>query len=396
MKLLIVHQHDPTIPNVGGIGTFIDAFIRNAPTELDIDLVGVSVNTEQYPLGQWHEFVISQRRFRFLPVLEANPVHVPLFPLTIRLLWSLYRHKHMLDLDNTVIEFHRVEYLLGFITNKNAKVLFLHGHNMKDFYNNKTEVRWGKFPWLYFALEKRLLPQADYVHIVREDAVKDYQEFYPAKADVISFLPTWVDESVFQCLAENERTVLRERLCQTINVDPGSTLYLFVGRFEGQKDPLRLLAAFKQVKATNPTAVLLLIGDGSLKAKMQAFIAEHGLAEAVHFLRPMPQTEMSKWMNSADALCLTSAFEGMPCVILEALYCGLPVVSTAVGEAWRLIGNSEGGRLVEGTSAEAFAQGMLDIIAAPPGRQSCRNQVTPYTAAKILVPTYQLHSQLGK
>ncbi|VAW91127.1 hypothetical protein MNBD_GAMMA21-2116 [hydrothermal vent metagenome] len=87
MKLLLIHQHDPTIPHVAGIGTFINTFIRNAPKDLEIQLVGVTVQAERFPVGEWHELSLGEKKFQFFSMLNSNPVHVPFFPLSFRILW---------------------------------------------------------------------------------------------------------------------------------------------------------------------------------------------------------------------------------------------------------------------------------------------------------------------
>ena len=111
---------------------------------------------------------------------------------------------------------------------------------MKDFYNRKTEVRWGKFPGLYFWLEKKLLPQASHTYIVREDAVMDYQKKYPAKADHISFLPTWVDEEVFYSLNEQSRSVLRKKMIG-IRISAGFTQEQMAKALKTQKSNISRL-----------------------------------------------------------------------------------------------------------------------------------------------------------
>jgi glycosyltransferase involved in cell wall biosynthesis len=285
--------------------------------------------------------------------------------------------------------------MLAFLGSRNVKILFLHGHNFKDFYNKKTEVRWGKFPWLYFWLENKLLPLFNHIYTVREDAAHYYKTKYPTKAHDISFLPTWVDDTIFYSIEEGQRRALCEKLTQEKGIPASSKMFLFVGRYEGQKDPLRLLDAFRQVKTQNSNAVLILIGEGSLKAKMQQYVQDHNLSAAVRFLPPMAQQDIAQWMNVADVLCLSSAFEGMPLVVIEALYCGLPVVSTAVGETARLLGNLQGGRLVTDESAEAFAKQMIDLIENPPTREVCKKQAEPFTARQILAPVYQYHRQMS-
>lgn len=396
VKLVLVHQHDPTVPHVGGIQTFIDTFIRNAPEDFSVDLLGVTSQPDLYPVARWHHLTIGEKACRFFPLVAAHPVNVQRIPLSMRMLWALYRYRSRMALDDAILEFHRVEPMLGFTGCRNRKVLFIHGHNWKDFYNRSTEVRWGRAPWLYFQLERRLLPRASHVYLVREDAAADYRKLYPDKREEISFLPTWVDETVFCSMPERDRREVRKKLLDEQGIPPGSKVLLFVGRYEGQKDPLRLLAAFRLVRERDPGVYLVLIGEGALKRDMQEYVAGSELSRSVVFLPPMMQNRISEWMNAADALCLSSAFEGMPRAAVEALHCGLPVVGTAVGETRRLIGDRQGGRLVADEGDEPFASAVLDLIDEPPDRESCRRQVEAYTAVKVLAPVYDYYRRLAE
>lgn len=387
MRLALIHQHDPTVPHVGGIQTFINTLIRNAPDDLDVDLLGVSSRPEAYPVGQWHALTMGAKAFRFFPLVAAHPVEISRIPLSFKMLLALYRYRRRLALNGAILEFHRIEPMLGFLFAANEKVLFLHGNNRKDFYNRKTEVRWGRCPALYFFLEAWLLRRARHVYTVREDAVHDYRLAFPDMDNAISFLPTWVDEMVFSALSPVDRENLRMRLLREQNLPLESKVLLFVGRYEGQKDPFRLLEAFRLV-AERRRVCLILIGEGTLKEPMRRFVVDNGLSDVVRFMPPMDQSGVSEWMNAADGLCLSSAFEGMPRVVVEALHCGLPVVGTAVGETVRLIGGTRGGRLVAEAGASAFAAAVLDLLADPPSADCCRRQVHDFTARKILEPVY--------
>src|SRR3989338_4161542 len=113
MKLVLVHQHDPTVPHIGGIQTFIDTFIRNAPEELAIDLLGVTAQPKRYPVGKWHVLSIGEKTFRFFPLVAAHPVNITRVPLSIKILWSLYRYRRRIAFQGAILEFHRIQPMLG-------------------------------------------------------------------------------------------------------------------------------------------------------------------------------------------------------------------------------------------------------------------------------------------
>ena len=78
-----------------------------------------------------------------------------------------------------------------------------------------------------------------------------------------------------------------------------------------------------------------------------------------------PQDELVKYMSACDALILTSVHEGAPLVVREALACGLPVVSTDVGDVAELIGGVDGCALTTDDSPQAIADGLARVLAEP-------------------------------
>ncbi len=395
MRVILIHQYDPTIHNVGGIGTFINTFIKYAPMDLEVDLLGVTAEPQRYPVGRWHRLKAGQKDFNFFPLVAAHPIHRGRIPLNIRLTWALRQYRPVIDFKDAIIEIHRIEPAAVLRDLKNPKVLFLHAHSM-DLYNPHTEVVWKKCPWLYFWLEARLIHAMDQVFIVREDAVDFYRKKYPKLADQIFFLPTWSDEEVFHSLPEEVRLQEKEKLAQIHKFNPAKHLLLFVGRFEGQKDPLLLLESFSQLNGALAGAQLVMIGEGSLESEIRNFISCKGLEARVHLVGPQSQSEIARWMNAADAFVLSSAFEGMPRVVVEALQCGLPVVSTDAGEAKRLVAHFSAGRIVTERTPRAFNQALQEVLGQKPDRQACQSQAAPFTAGKILQKVYSAYQRLER
>ena len=394
MKVVIFHQHDPGASHVGGIQTFLNTFIKYAPAHFSIELVGLTTDPKQRPVGRWQEIRLGEKVFRFLPVIAAQPNLRGLMPITVRMVAGVRRHWSRIDVRNAVLEIHRVEPAIALAGGKGApKVLFLHAHS-EDLRNRKTEVLWGKMPAAYQSLESVLIGGMSHVYIVREDAVEFYRKRYPRLADRISFLPTWVDEEVFASLPEPQRSGIRADLAGRYRFDPAGRLLLFVGRFEGQKDPMRLLESFRGLDGVLPGASLVMIGEGKMEGQIRRFIRGNRLEEKIRLIGPQPQAELARWMNAADSLVLSSAYEGMPRVVVEALRCGLPVVSTDVGEVRRLIGPG-GGRLVTQAGAGPFSEGIVDLLKGPPSRQACRDQAAPFTAQRILEQVYSLYEKIA-
>jgi glycosyltransferase involved in cell wall biosynthesis len=278
-------------------------------------------------------------------------------------------------------------------------VLFTH-QNIMDIRNPHCEVRWRRFPWLYFQLEKRYLRRMSWVYCVNREGVRYYRDTYPDMADRIAFVPTWVDEEVFYPRPAPERQMLRRRLLAELNPgSPPSRIVLFVGRLEGPKDPELLLASFRALLQLEPGAALAIVGTGTLEPSVRRRAAELGLGDRVFFLGPRPQQEVAELLNAADLLLLTSAFEGMPMTVLEALGCGLPVVSTDVGEVGLVVRDGTSGMLVKECNPEALARAVVRVIGLKAAGQitveTCVASVAPYLARTVLKEMYDLHRRLA-
>jgi glycosyltransferase involved in cell wall biosynthesis len=116
-------------------------------------------------------------------------------------------------------------------------------------------------------------------------------------------------------------------------------LILSVGRLSREKDHRTLLRAMTLIPPERPWR-LAILGDGPERTALQAVARSYGLADRVEFAGYV--TDVFSWMMRASILVLSSIYEGLPCVIMEALACGTPVVSTDCPHGPREI--LEGGR----------------------------------------------------
>jgi glycosyltransferase involved in cell wall biosynthesis len=104
---------------------------------------------------------------------------------------------------------------------------------------------------------------------------------------------------------------------------------IWVGRLDEPKNPGLLLEAFSIVQSTYDVS-LLYAGDGPLREKLERRCQDLGLFERVKFIGFYPYPY--ELIAVSDLLVISSDREGLPSVIIEAMYCGLRVVSTDCGE----------------------------------------------------------------
>ena len=177
---------------------------------------------------------------------------------------------------------------------------------------------------------------------------------------------------------------LAERLC--IRGDTRKFRFvLSAGRLTEIKKPL--LAVETLATLGDDRAHLLVAGSGELDADLTTRAAELGVSQRVHVLGDRPREEIAQLMQASDALLLTARSEGGgPRVVLEALACGLPVVSTSVVEIHRTVATGVNGWLVDEASPEPLADGLKWVFSQPHEEvaRAAAAAVEPFTAARML------------
>lgn len=163
------------------------------------------------------------------------------------------------------------------------------------------------FRWLI----KKLYPQADFLLMNATRIGTDLQENYgvtiPMKLSVNPIDLARIAEQGKKTIATN-----------------GVFTFVHVGAFRLQKNHLLLIEAF--AKIYHLPVQLWLVGKGDFMENTKAQVIDLGLQEKVRFWDFQPNP--FQFMTSADCMVMSSHFEGLPNVFLEALACGLPIIST--------------------------------------------------------------------
>jgi teichuronic acid biosynthesis glycosyltransferase TuaC len=95
--------------------------------------------------------------------------------------------------------------------------------------------------------------------------------------------------------------------------------------------------------------MLAIIGEGTYRPRLESQIKRLNLQDNVKLFGSCPNTELSKWYSAADLFCLASEREGCPNVLLEAIACGCPVVTTDAGGIREIVTSPSLGMLVDRT-----------------------------------------------
>ena len=159
--------------------------------------------------------------------------------------------------------------------------------------------------------------------IISEAAAERFIRERIIPADLLRVVPNGVDPELYRQPAE-----VRDGLRRALGLG-GEFVWLAVGRFETAKDYPNMLRGFASVRERHPEAVLLLAGRGALQSETESLARELEVGPAVRFLGV--RDDVAALLSAADGYLMSSAWEGMPMVLLEAAAGGLPVVTTRVG-----------------------------------------------------------------
>jgi glycosyltransferase involved in cell wall biosynthesis len=136
-----------------------------------------------------------------------------------------------------------------------------------------------------------------------------------------------------------------------------------VTRLSPQKAPLDFVTAAAQVAASRPGAHFVVVGDGPLRAEVESRVAAAGLAGRFHLTglrRDVPDL-----LHSFDVFALTSLWEGLPRVLIQAMAAGLPVVATAVDGSAEAVEDGVNGLLTPPGDPQALAAALLRLLGDP-------------------------------
>jgi glycosyltransferase involved in cell wall biosynthesis len=195
----------------------------------------------------------------------------------------------------------------------------------------------------------------DAMTIISEAAADRFIEERIVPRELLRVVPNGVDPELYRQAPAGVRDGLRQGLGLGQEF-----VWLAVGRFETAKDYPNMLRAFAAVRERHPGAVLLLAGRGALQIETEALARELQLGPAVRFLGV--RDDVAALVCAADGYVMSSAWEGMPMVLLEAAAGGLPIVTTRVGGTAEVVLDGHSGFLAPPRDHRALASAMLRLM----------------------------------
>jgi glycosyltransferase involved in cell wall biosynthesis len=193
----------------------------------------------------------------------------------------------------------------------------------------------------------------------------------------IKLLRNGIDVDEFRPATDAEKLRLRIRLGIT-----RSLVVLYSGRLVAVKNVGGLIESWSTIQR-DVDAVLVIVGDGPLRSALEAKCRDLGLASAARFIGQ--QSDVVPWYQVADVFVLSSHYEGLSNSLLEAMSCGLPVVSTRVSGSVDIFADIDIGELTAPGDAEAMATSLARLLADPARRAACGSRARAYAKAKYSI-----------
>lgn len=184
----------------------------------------------------------------------------------------------------------------------------------------------------------------------------------------IRFIPNGFDTNLFRPNPKARAEVRAEIGCAD-----GTPLVGMVTRMDPMKDHPTFFQAAARIRKTVPATQFLLCGQGleSSNDEVTRLINADGLSKVTHLLGK--RDDISRIMAALDVLVLSSAYgEGFPNVLGEAMSCGIPCVSTDVGDARHIIGDT--GKIVPPRRPEDLTKAIAEIFLMPKSERSLLGQ----------------------
>ncbi|MGS2717396.1 glycosyltransferase family 4 protein [Eionea flava] len=200
--------------------------------------------------------------------------------------------------------------------------------------------------WLYHKAANHIVTTGEKL---RETLIRE-NNLNPEK---VTSVPTGIDTSLF--VPTNEKSTIRKKL----NIPEEKTVISIVATLRSWKGHSYLIQAFH--KLANKDTHLLIVGDGPQWENINEQIQSYNLEKMVTLCGD--QKNVIPWLQATDIFVLPSyANEGVPQGIMQAMSCGLPVISTNVGSITEIIKHKETGLIVPSKNADAICKSIELLI----------------------------------
>jgi glycosyltransferase involved in cell wall biosynthesis len=228
----------------------------------------------------------------------------------------------------------------------------IHTFHGFPFHRFQSVLRRRTYVWL----ERRLGRMTDRFLAIGNEVAAEAVRLGIASPERIRVVASAIDRDVIPRTASSRANARR-----LLGVPPGAHVVGSVGRLDFQKSPGDLVRAVAMLDRPNVFAVW--IGDGPLRPKVERLIARSGLTG--RFLLLGERTDVPELLAGLDVFAMSSLYEGIPCAVVEAMTCGIPVVANAVNAVPDVVISGKTGVLSRPGDPEAMARALGHLLDHP-------------------------------
>lgn len=256
----------------------------------------------------------------------------------------------------------------------------LHGFPFHEFHSPPTRA-------MLRTIERRLGRITDYFLTDGTFVASEAVRLRIASPDRIRALVSWID-SVPAVTAERRRDARR-----LLGLPESAQVVGTVARLAAQKAPLDMVEAFARLG--RPDVYMVWVGGGELRASTERRIRAKGLEH--RFLLLGERDDVPALLPAFDVFALSSRWEGLPCSVLEAMTCGIPVVAGAVNSVPEIVVAGKTGVVTRPKDPASLARGIAYLLDHPDdaarmaaaARDQVRGQVRADVLGEELMDAYE-------
>ncbi len=230
-------------------------------------------------------------------------------------------------------------------TRKNGTKVIYFAHGL-HFFKGASVVNWLTF----YPIEKYLAHKTD-VFFALNNEDYDFVKNDFCKSLIVRQVPGVGAD--FSRLDVEDKAAIRAQYREELGIAPDAPVLIYVAELIKNKNQPMLVDTLRELRKEHPDAVLLLVGPEHDNGAVKDYVEKQGLQESVRLLGW--RSDIGKLMATSDIYVASSLREGFPINLLEAQYCGLPVVATKNRGHVTPIVHGENGFLVDIGDHEAMA-----------------------------------------
>lgn len=274
---------------------------------------------------------------------------IPLYPFYIQL-HGIFVNKIFKSLESEIDVIHVHTPLSPAIKSSLPLITTIHTPMLTDTHSievnnlqSMIEKIMGRF--VSYPIELKLLKRADLITTVANSVAKELKEYYSC-LDGITVVGNGVNEKIF---APNKNK-------------PDEKYILYTGRLGYRKGLFDLIECGKYICNKYSDVNFIIVGDGMLRNELQMRIKNLELDRRIIIKGHVSKSELIELYQNATIFVMPSHYEGLPTVLLEAMACGLPIVSTAVSGNLDVIENDKNGLLIPPKSPKEMANAISLLL----------------------------------